>query len=97
MGRFLEPQRAGGCGEAFAGHANPEFSRTAGTGDNPELTAIIPWAGRRLPDAESRTPLTGRLCAEAGPPRAKRVATTRLDARAAVGGSFRAAGRSAGA
>lgn len=58
---FFEAQYSGQYDKAFTQYANPEFTWAVGMSNNPELTAAIPWAGRRLPGAEGYKTLTGEL------------------------------------
>ena len=65
--RFFELQYSGKYEEAFSGFANPEFSWAVGMSANPELTAAIPWAGRRLNGVDGYKELTGQLFGEYEP------------------------------
>lgn len=66
--RFFEAtQYAGDFDRAFGEHVNPEFTWAVGMIDNAELTAAIPWAGRRLAGAEGYKTLTCELFGEFEP------------------------------
>lgn len=64
---FFEAQYSGNYDKAFNNYANPEFTWAVGMGSNSELTAAIPWAGRRLAGAEGYKTLTGELFGEFEP------------------------------